>query len=100
MKVHATAVISLLVGLVFTGEIDARDFQMFALDYEGCYDRSRDKSTFVVDSHVHFRPFGGPAIEFDKLLEMILAEEVFFVNAYGIGQKLPVYASYTPSTTA
>lgn len=95
MKAYATATISLLFGLVFAAQINARDFQMFALDYEGCYDRSQDKSTFVVDSHVHFQPFGGPAIEFDKLLEMIVAEEVFFVNAYGIGQKLPAKSSCT-----
>ena len=77
---------------------------MFALDYEGCYNRAEDKTTFVVDSHLHFQPFGGRAIPFDKMLDMILAEEVYFVNAYGIGQKLPAKSSCTyyldcPGTT-
>jgi hypothetical protein len=95
MKALTTITATLILSLSLTGPVNARNFQMFTLDYEGCYDRATDKSTFVVDSHLHFQPFGGPAIDFDKLLDMVLAEEVYFVNAYGIGQKLPSKSSCT-----
>jgi hypothetical protein len=73
MKALTVTTVTFILSLSITGQANARDFQMFALDYEGCYDRTRDKNTFVVDSHLHFQPFGGPAIDFDKMLDMVLA---------------------------
>lgn len=86
------------------GQVQARDFEMFSLDNERCYDRAEEPSTFVVDTHVHFQPFGGEAIPFDEMLEFFQAEEIYFINAYGIGQKLPAKSSCTyyldcPGTT-
>ena len=95
MKALTVTTVTFILSLSLAEQVNARDFQMFALDYQGCYDRTRDRSTFVVDSHLHFQPFGGPAIGFDKLLDMVLDEEVYFVNAYGIGQKLPSKSSCT-----
>ena len=55
-----------------------------------CYDRSRNPQTAVVDTHVHFRPFGGPAISFEKIVAFLERSGVRFATVYGIGQMLPV----------
>ena len=60
-----------------------------------CYDRSAQPYTAVVDTHVHFRPFGGPAVPFDEILEYFEATGVLFANVYGIGQTLPASSSCT-----
>lgn len=54
-----------------------------------CYNRKTEGYTFKVDAHCHFRPFGGEAIPFPELVEYFERSGVLFVNAYGIGQKLP-----------
>ena len=60
-----------------------------------CYDRSAQPHTAVVDTHVHFRPFGGPAVPFEEILEYFEATGVLFANVYGIGQMLPASSSCT-----
>ena len=60
-----------------------------------CYDRSAQPQTAVVDTHVHFRPFGGPAVPFEEILEYFEATGVLFANVYGIGQMLPPSSSCT-----
>ena len=55
-----------------------------------CYDRSTQPQTAVVDSHLHFRPFGGPPVPFDEVMGYLRETGVRFVNVYGIGQMLPV----------
>lgn len=55
-----------------------------------CYDRRTRPYTSVVDTHLHFRPFGGRAIPFSEVLEYLNKTGVRFVNAYGIGQTLPI----------
>ena len=60
-----------------------------------CYDRSAQPYTAVVDTHVHFRPFGGPAVPFDEILGYFEATGVLFANVYGIGQTLPASSSCT-----
>lgn len=72
-----------------------RTIEMFAMGYEGCYDRKTMPYTFVVDAHNHFQPFGGPAIDFDTMMNYLNETQVFFVNIFGIGQKLP---SVSPCT--
>lgn len=54
-----------------------------------CYDRARQPYTAVVDSHVHFRPFGGPALPFEEVVGYLERSGVRFANVYGIGQMLP-----------
>ena len=60
-----------------------------------CYDRSVQPQTAVVDSHLHFRPFGGPAVAFEEVVGYLAATGVLFANVYGIGQMLPASSSCT-----
>ena len=60
-----------------------------------CYDRSAQPQTAVVDTHVHFRPFGGAAVPFEEILGYFEATGVLFANVYGIGQMLPASSSCT-----
>ena len=72
-----------------TDSNQARNFAMFTPGYEGCYDRKTMPSTFAVDAHNHFRPFGDEAIPFEEMLDYLRNTNVYFVNVFGIGQKLP-----------
>lgn len=68
-----------------------------------CYDRSRQPWTAVVDSHVHFRPFGGAGLPFDEVVGYLERSGVLFANIYGIGQTLPAggachYYGHCPGT--
>ena len=69
--------------------------EMFLADDPPCYDRSAQSQTAVVDTHLHFRPFGGPAIPFEEMVSYLEATGVLFANVYGIGQTLPVTSSCT-----
>ena len=60
-----------------------------------CYDRASQPYTAVVDSHLHFRPFGGPALPFDEVVQYLENTGVLFANVYGIGQMLPVNSDCT-----
>ena len=62
----------------------------FRSDEAACYDRSRTAQTAVVDTHIHFRPFGGPANSFEEVVSFLDRSGVRFANVYGIGQMLPV----------
>ena len=65
--------------------------ETFQTDDAPCYDRSAQPETSVVDAHVHVRPFGGPAIPFEEVMQYFEATGVLFV--YGIGQMLPASSS-------
>lgn len=54
-----------------------------------CFDRSTNSSLTVADTHIHFRPFGGPAVSFEKLRDEVHANGVLFAGVMGIGQRLP-----------
>ena len=43
--------------------------EMFRGGDTPCYDRTVQPQTAVVDTHVHFRPFGGPAIPFEEVVQ-------------------------------
>ena len=49
----------------------------------------------MVDTHLHFRPFGGPAVPFEEVVEYLERTGVLFANVYGIGQMLPASSSCT-----
>lgn len=83
------------IGLALSHASIARDFEMFSLENTRCYDRAKEPYTFVVDAHNHFRPFGGPAIPFDEMLEILRDNQIYFVNIFGIGQKLPAKSPCT-----
>jgi len=61
-----------------------------ALADVGCFDRTTQPYTSVVDSHFHLRPFGGPGIPLAEMGEYWRQTGVRYVNLYGIGQILPV----------
>jgi len=58
-----------------------------------CFDRQSQPYTAVVDSHLHFRPFGGAPIPFERMVDILRDNGVLFANMYGIGQSLPVTGS-------
>ncbi|MGI9275603.1 MAG: amidohydrolase family protein [Endozoicomonas sp.] len=60
-----------------------------------CYDRDKEPFTSVVDTHVHFRPFGGLPVPFPEMSDYLDQTGVLFVNVYGIGQSLPVDSGCT-----
>lgn len=65
-----------------------RDLSQFS-DGAMCYDRATQPYTAVVDTHNHFRPFGGAPIPFEEMVEYLKRSGVLFANVYGIGQSLP-----------
>ena len=69
--------------------------EMFQAGRAFCYDRSLHPQTSVVDAHLHFRPFGGPAIPFEEVVSYLREAGVLFVNIYGIGQMLPTASRCT-----
>jgi hypothetical protein len=60
-----------------------------ALARAGCFDRSTEPYTSVVDSHVHLRPFGGRGIPLTEMGDYWRRTGVRYANIYGIGQILP-----------
>ncbi|MGW1200736.1 amidohydrolase family protein [Streptomyces sp. NPDC002536] len=69
--------------------------QALAAADHGCFDRAKEPYTSKVDSHLHFRPFGGKAIPFDELTGYLRKSGVQHASMYGIGQTLPVDSSCT-----
>ena len=60
-----------------------------------CYDRTATDQWPVVDAHLHARPFGGPPVPFDQLIERLRRAGILFANLYGIGQRLPISSNCT-----
>ena len=60
-----------------------------------CYDRTVQPQTAVVDTHLHFRPFGGKALPFQEVVQYLEKTGVRYVTVYGIGQMLPVSSACT-----
>ena len=56
---------------------------------EQCYDRAREPQTALVDTHLHFRPFGGGALPFETVVSFLEQSGVRYAGVYGIGQMLP-----------
>lgn len=72
-----------------------RDLASFNQGNTRCYDRQTESYTSVVNSHLHFRPFGGPAIPLTELTEYFNKTGILFANMYGIGQSLSVDSACT-----
>ncbi len=81
--------------LTITGCTSHRDITDFEQTQTACFDRDSEPYTSVVDTHLHFRPFGGPAIPFAEIEEYLEKSGVRFVNIYGIGQSLPINSPCT-----
>ena len=82
-----TAVV--LCALLLAGCAGAPTLATYRMADPPCYDRALQPNTFVVDSHVHFRPFGGRALPFEEVVGYLERSGVLFANVYGIGQTLP-----------
>ena len=83
----------LLSALGMVGCASKPALEMFTTEDAPCYDRSLQPQTPVVDTHLHFRPFGGRAVPFNEIVSYLEKTGVLFVNIYGIGQTLPVTSS-------
>tara|TARA_Y100000389_G_scaffold189287_1_gene212853 strand:+ start:33 stop:1130 length:1098 start_codon:yes stop_codon:yes gene_type:complete len=59
------------------------------------YNRNTENYTPIVDSHVHFMPFGGDAVPFNEVINYFKKSKVYFVNVYGIGQRVPIDSDCT-----
>lgn len=69
---------------------NALELEDFLAGNPDCFDRQSQPYTAVVDSHLHFRPFGGAPIPFEHMLDILRSNGVLFANMYGIGQSLPI----------
>lgn len=54
-----------------------------------CFTRRRSDDA-KVDTHLHLRPFGGPALSLPKMLDYQKKSNILFALGEGIGQHLPV----------
>jgi predicted TIM-barrel fold metal-dependent hydrolase len=82
-----------------------RDLTSMTQKNAPCYDRKTEPYTAIVDSHIHFRAFGGESIPFTELNDYFNKSGVLFANVYGIGQILPtdspcIYYLDCPGTPA
>ena len=65
-------------------------FRRDHVDNKLCWDRRPDRDSFfnVIDTHNHFRPFGGPGVQFDNYLQWMQDAGVLFSTIFGIGQRI------------
>ncbi len=84
--------IILIITLLTTGctTTQKRDLSSFSHKDAACYDRKNEPYTSIVDTHIHFRAFGGQSIPFTEINEYFNKTGILFANVYGIGQILPV----------
>ena len=79
--------------------IDFRQYRTLASFQKGKsqtpHNRATEPFTPIVDTHMHFRPFGGKEIPFNELLTYFKKTSVRFVNVYGIGQRVPISSDCT-----
>ncbi len=94
-SVHVAAQTGASAQPATAGAPPALTLDAFRGDGAACYDRSTQPQTTVVDSHLHFRPFGGPAVPFEEIVQYLEATGVLFANVYGIGQMLPASSPCT-----
>ncbi len=87
--------IAVLASVIISGCTSHREIVAYTKNETMCFDRESEPYTSVVDTHLHFRPFGGPAIPFSEIEEYLDKSGVRFVNVYGIGQSLPIDSSCT-----
>ena len=95
MKTSVVLVLIFIINLFLAGCTSHREISGFKTTEKECFDRESEPYTSVVDTHLHFRPFGGLAIPFKEITEYLDNSGVRFVNVYGIGQSLPINSSCT-----
>jgi len=95
MSNHLITSVVVVISIFITGCTSYRELSAYHQDETQCFDRQSEPYTSVVDTHLHFRPFGGAAIPFAEIEEYLDKTGVRFVNVYGIGQSLPIDSSCT-----
>ena len=57
-------------------------------DNEICWNRKPEEDSFfsIIDTHNHFRPFGGPSVPFDTYFQWMEEAGMLFSTMFGIGQ--------------
>lgn len=95
LKKTSLGVLLVVSAIGIAGCVSKPTLEMFQSDDPPCYDRSVQPQTALVDSHLHFRPFGGPAVRFEEIVSYLEKTGVLFANIYGIGQMLPIESSCT-----
>ena len=95
MRHQYIASIAILTSIIISGCTSHREIEAYTQSKTECFDRESEPYTSVVDTHLHFRPFGGPAIPFSEIEEYLNKSGVRFVNVYGIGQSLPIDSTCT-----
>ena len=95
MKPAAGILFLLVIVSATAGCVAKPTLDSFLTDAAPCYDRSVQPQTAVVDTHLHFRPFGGPAVPFEETVSYLRETGVLFANISGIGQMLPTSSSCT-----
>jgi len=59
-------------------------------DHSNCWNRSFEADGYIspIDTHNHFRPFGGPPVPFPTYLQWMRDHGILFSTMFGIGQLL------------
>ena len=83
----ATTFVALLLATQVSGQPSLDDSSS---EQAACFDRNRSAQPAIVDTHIHFRPFGGAAHSFEDVVSFLERAGIRFANVYGIGQMLPV----------
>ena len=89
--VNSTLVVVLLLfsAIGFADCVSKPTLEMFQSDDPPCYDRSVQPQTAVVDTHLHFRPFGGPAVRFEEIVSHLEKTGVLFANIMALVRCFP-----------
>ena len=97
MKLWCVLAVFLLLGCVSNPTKDSSQhiLSSYKSISSSCYNRSTQPYTAIVDTHLHFRPFGGSALKFEEVVDYLKQSRVLFANIYGIGQRLPAFSPCT-----
>ena len=70
---------SLLAGCVSSPKKDSSQhiLSSYKSISSSCYNRSTQPYTAIVDTHLHFRPFGGSALKFEEVIDYLKKSGVF-----------------------
>jgi hypothetical protein len=90
MKINLkTAMILVCTVLINACASTTHDLTEFTQVNTACYDRENQPYTAVVDSHIHFRAFGGASIPFTELNDYFKDTGVFLVPKLWLGNAYP-----------
>lgn len=80
---------SIVTGLFGLNTAFALTLDDYSNPNAACFDRQKNSYLTVADTHVHIRPFSGPAVPYREMVEEMKKNGVLFAGVLGIGQRLP-----------